>query len=179
MSVCVRCAGHGALDTTAGAGGDWTGARLANGAAAGARSRGRRGSGRSGLRALARHDRFLHLVEQSLSVEGLVGEVVDPRLAAARGVVGVVAARERHDRDSGVARPDGSREGVTVFAAERHVDDDGSGLLAQEREGVGGVLGGDHPEVIAPESDLESLSHGGAVVDGQQGLGHVGSLRSA
>ena len=35
-------------------------------------------------------------------------------------------------------------------------------------------VGGDDGEVLAAEGDLEHFAHRGAVVDGEQGLGHVG-----
>ena len=51
-------------------------------------------------------------------------------------------------------------------------------LLAQLRERALRSLRGEDAEVLAAEGDLENLAHRGAVVDGQQGLGHV-RLRSA
>src|SRR5579859_7863779 len=47
-----------------------------------------------GRAALARQERFLHLVDEQLRVERLVHEVVGARVASARGVVRVVTARQ-------------------------------------------------------------------------------------
>ncbi len=152
----------------------------AGGDSKGGSARARRGRRRcrkgcpGGFRTLAGEDGLLHLVEEPLCVEGLVGVVVRARLAPAVRVVGAVAARQQHDGDSLVPRADLPREGVPVVALEGGVDDGCDRLLRQLREGLRGVLRHDDAEIIAGEGDLEDLAHRDAVVDSEQGLGHVG-----
>jgi hypothetical protein len=119
----------------------------------------------------ARVDRLLHLVDQRLRVERLVGVVVRAGFLAARLVVRSVAAREQDDRGARLLRAELLGEPVAVLASEARVDDDRVGL-ADFRHGRGRAFRGDDSEVIARESDLQGFAHRDAVIDGEQGFGH-------
>ncbi|MFO0626815.1 MAG: hypothetical protein U0325_14470 [Polyangiales bacterium] len=50
----------------------------------------------------------------------------------------------------------------------------GTNLPGASDDAVGAVMG-DHRDIFAREGEFEHLSHGGAVIDDEQGPGHDGS----
>jgi hypothetical protein len=65
---------------------------------------------------------------------------------------------------------------VTIVRAEQRINKgDDRALCLELRQGVGGAIGKDHLVVLTREGDLKHLTHGFAVVDGEQSSSHGSS----
>ena len=139
----------------------------------------RLGGGGRGSRGgpFAREDRLPDLVDHLLRIERLIHEVVRAGVFPLGRVVRRVAAREEEDGRAGLLLPDLLGEGVAVVSAERRVDHDGVWLFAELPERSLARVRGDDVEVLPAEGDLEHFAHRCAVIDGEEGLGHVGVSR--
>jgi hypothetical protein len=107
-----------------------------------------------------------------LRIEWLVGVVVRPGVPPTPRVVRIVTTGEQHDGQARIARPHFLGKRIAV-ALEGGVDDGSNWPVAHMCERALRTVGGDHAEVVASERDRENLAHRGAVVDGEEGLGHV------
>jgi 23S rRNA pseudouridine1911/1915/1917 synthase len=109
-----------------------------------------------------------------LGIERLVHEVVRPCVAALRRIVGVVTTREEENGHGRVTTTYLPAESVSIVGADESIDEHDAGLFAHPCECALRVRRSDDTKFVPAEGDLEDLSHRGAVIDDEQGLGHWG-----
>lgn len=113
-----------------------------------------------------------HFVEQLLSVEGLIHEVVDSRTCATTAVERLLLVGKNDYQQVGQFPLELLTQLIAVFATQLGIDQShGWALCSSFGQGIGGVLSEDRSIVLAGEGDLNHLTHRPTVIDGEQSGG--------
>jgi hypothetical protein len=121
---------------------------------------------------------LLHLVDEQLGIERLLDEVVGARGEPFLAVVGLLLRGEHEHRHRGALALDLGAKAVATGALQGDVTEN-DGRTVSAEPGKRGVrrVGGDDAKVFAGKSHFQHFAHRDAVVDGEQGRGHVVLLR--